>query len=67
MAIALEAAGVPVPGETSLIAATVGLAGYLLGRAALAVVSRYHWLATAGVLIAIAAGGAIVWWGRRGR
>jgi membrane protein DedA with SNARE-associated domain len=46
-------------------ATVVGLAGYLLGDAALAVLLRYHWLAAAAVLLAIAAGGAIVWWKRQ--
>jgi membrane protein DedA with SNARE-associated domain len=46
-------------------ATVVGLAGYLLGHAGLAVLSRDHWLAAAAVLLAIAAGGAIVWWRRR--
>jgi membrane protein DedA with SNARE-associated domain len=42
-------------------ATAVGLAGEALGHATLAVLSRVHWLATAGVLLAVVAAGAIGW------
>jgi membrane protein DedA with SNARE-associated domain len=45
-------------------ATVVSLAGYLLGHAAFAVVSRYQWLGAAAALLAMAAGAAIVWWRR---
>jgi membrane protein DedA with SNARE-associated domain len=46
-------------------ATVVGLVGYVLGHAALTVMSRYHWLASAAVLLAMAAAGVVVWWRRR--
>src|SRR5438128_2212288 len=42
-------------------ATVVGLAGDVLGHAALAVLSRVHWLAAAAVLLAFIAAGAIAW------
>ena len=48
-------------------ATVVGLVGYILGHAALTVMSRYHWLVSSAVLLAMVAAGAIVWWWRRRR